>query len=831
MKFVYSYSHDDENFREDMEKHLVLLRNNGLIDEWHDRKMLAGSNILDETFSQLQSADIIALLLSPSFLASPSCQDELSEALRLERVRGTKVVPIIVRPCAWLDMPEISQLAALPFDSLPVTKWSSQDEAFLNVYEGIKSVVEDMRFSLKTEFESKLTDIEFISQNKENIRIDDIFVFPNIVRTTDRKSITVKSFDNLWDAGDHLILQGDDRSGKTTICKKLFLNCISENVPAIMISGRDITSRSRHEDLIGRKFKEQFHGQYEKWKMQTNKTLIVDDFNNSSRIQFLDFAKGYFFRIFVVISQDNYIAYFRDEEKLANYELLSLRSLGHSQQEYLIRRWKSLNNSGPESESIAHGDIDQIEDRLNSIIHNNKIVPRYPFYILSILQTYEGFMPQGIQITAYGHCYHALIVAQLLKYGIENEDIDSAFNLLTMFAFRLFDDKEKNLRFDVDKFLSIYRERFVIKDGVINRLMNNILIEEEGRYRFYYLFAYYFFLGRFFASNYIQHEDIVEQLAEKSYLRDNRYILIFMIHHTYQDDLINVILSHTKTAMERLPVAELSAGELKPLVSALGEIPQKIVSRRSVEVERKAERDQRDRVEDAELDKYDDEQNEHEDLNSVYRSLKNMEILGQILRNKYGSFPKEKLREIVKTIADAGLRLVRFVTDEDSISSWEDYLSERAEELEPKKNTDRMKNLLGRQVRTLCFFIMTALILKVVASIRKPELAEVVKEVCQETDTPAYDLIGFFFVLETASEIQERDVDSMEALITKFDRSRNDIARRLLSITTQDYLNKHSLQYWLRQKIYKQLSIDYRPNPTNMMVGKERGRRRRPRRS
>ena len=857
-KLFFSYSHTDKELRDQLEVHLTALKHQGQIETWHDRRIPPGDNFEDVISEELEDAKIILLSISPDFIASDYCYGvETTRALERHEANEARVIPVILRPCDWKNLP-FGKLVALPADSKPITRWPDRDEAFLDVVEGIKKAltevgpvksgrpvelrktipqairsaiaqssphlsVEDVKFSLRTEFKNKLTEIEFVSQNKENIRIDDIFVFPNIVHGIDIKSIKVKNVKNLWDTANFLILQGEDRSGKTTICNKLFLDCSSTNTPVIMISGQDITSRSRHEQLIERKFKEQFHGQYEEWKSQENKTLIIDDFDDRSRLQFLDFAKIYFSRIFIAVSQDKYIAYFHDEKRLANYELLSICHLSHAQQEVLIRRWRSLNNYG--SGRIAHGDIDRLEDRLNSIIHKNKIVPRYPFYVLSILQTYEGPMPQSIQITAYGHCYHALIVAQLSRCGIEGEDIDSALNFLTMLAFEVFNYEKNDKHKDIEHIVEDYRKDFVIKEGVLRRIIDNMITIKDIRYKFCYSFAYYFFLGRFFALNYNQYKEAIERLAEDSYLRDNKYILIFTIHHTYQDDLINTILSHTSSTMENVPVAKLSAEELAPLVSALDEIPKKIISRRSQAAERTAERERRDVVEQAGLDEH-DKPSEYEELNSAYRSLKNMEILGQILRNKYGSFPKEKLREIVKTVADAGLRLVRFVTDEDSIEDWEDYLSERINETKPEKNMDRIKSQLERRVRALCFFVMSVLIRNIVVSIRKPELEEVVKEVCQEVDTPAYDLIGFFFVLETAIELRKKDVESMEALVKKLDRNRNNMAERLLSITTQDYLNKHSLNYSLRQRIYKQLRIDYRPNPTKAELGRGRIRNR-----
>lgn len=337
------------------------------------------------------------------------------------------------------------------------------------------------------------------------------------------------------------------------------------------------------------------------------------------------------------------------------------------------------------------------------------------------------------------------------------------------------------------------------------------MVEPSGKYQFSYSFVYYFFLGNFFARNYEEHKVTLEQIAEKSYLRDNRYILIFTIHHTHDDDLIETILLHTMIAMGHLPVAKLTVDETKPLLSALTEIPRKIISKRSVEEERKSEREIREKADFTESIIHEEEY-EDEDTDSLYKSLKNMEILGQILKNKYGSFSREKLQEIVTTIADAGLRIVTLFIDNKSMRELEDYLVKRFKEINSSKDVMKTENRLRSLIRAYCFFLVAVIIGKIVTSIRKPELAEVVTEACSKKNTPAYDLIDFFFALGTAKTLRKKDVDKMSKLFRMFDKDRNEVAKRLLSIVTQNYLNKHNVQHELRQRTYKELGVEYRPN-------------------
>jgi hypothetical protein len=62
-------------------------------------------------------------------------------AMERHERREATIVPIIVRPCEWHDMP-FAKVQALPRNAKPVTTYTNQDEAWLEVVQGIKRVVE-----------------------------------------------------------------------------------------------------------------------------------------------------------------------------------------------------------------------------------------------------------------------------------------------------------------------------------------------------------------------------------------------------------------------------------------------------------------------------------------------------------------------------------------------------------------------------------------------------------------------------------------------------------------------------------------------------------------
>jgi len=141
----FSYSHQDEQLRDKLEIHLSALKRQGLIDTWHDRRILAGDELDGAIAQNLEAADIILLLVSADFLASAYCYDvEMQRAIERHHAGEARVIPVILRPCDWRDAP-FGGLMAAPKDGRPVTSWPDLDEAFLDVVQAIKAAIGPQR--------------------------------------------------------------------------------------------------------------------------------------------------------------------------------------------------------------------------------------------------------------------------------------------------------------------------------------------------------------------------------------------------------------------------------------------------------------------------------------------------------------------------------------------------------------------------------------------------------------------------------------------------------------------------------------------------------------
>ncbi len=150
IEVFYSYAHQDEALRNQLDQHLAALRQQGLISGWHDRQISVGTDWASEIDTHLRAARVILLLVSSAFISSPYCYGvEMKEALRRHEQGDALVIPIILRPVDWKGTP-FEHLQVLPKNAKPVTLWSSRDAAFLDIAQSIRNVVENLRAPSET---------------------------------------------------------------------------------------------------------------------------------------------------------------------------------------------------------------------------------------------------------------------------------------------------------------------------------------------------------------------------------------------------------------------------------------------------------------------------------------------------------------------------------------------------------------------------------------------------------------------------------------------------------------------------------------------------------
>ena len=830
LNFFYSYCHADSEQRAALEKHLSMLVRNKVISPWHDADIVAGSDWKRNIVKNLEEADIVVFLVTTSWLGSEACIEEWELAKKFSEKQPNKVlIPVIATDCAWLDFDDMKSKLVLPYDGNPVSKWDDADTAWLNVYNGIKKAAEEQKkkFRLLPSYVDELQAVEFCSTNSKEIILEDIFVFPNLLtysEKTDGIEIEIDGIDDLIKEKRQFII-GDSQSGKTKLSAWLCLELNKQNKSCLYFDLNQLSnSKDKYKELKNA-FLKQLTGDFDTWLAQEEKYIIFDNLSKENKcIDFIEYIEEFFTNILLFVNKDIYKSYFIDDDRFVEFLEVSIKPFCHSKQEELIKKWLQAKST---SDNIEHALIDSLESNINSIIIDNKILPRYPFFILSILQTYESFMPENLRITAYGHCYQALIVARLIKSGISQEDsaLESAFTFCSSLAFEIHcrGQNQEISELDFHRFYESYSDEYIIKKSVYNRLFSEygILENRNGKVKFCISYAFYYFLGKYLTENYDDNKDKISSMVESSYAKHNSLILIFTIHHANDIRIIDEILTHTVCVIDDKKPAELSRSETCIFNCLLKDIiPEKIGEgdKADVEKERKKERkirtEHENGVENGDEEDLEKLASKSEILNQIFQCNKNIEILSQILKNKTGSLKKKKLAEIVEIICDAGLRMASVVLDDHAeIELIVKFVHERYKDSDSydKSKSDsfhlvNIRNMVNFRVMVW----VIGCVEKAVCAINKPELKEIVRDLVKSKKTPAYDLIQYFYLLDTSEKFEEKLKKELELILNEYPSDKDVFLNRLISLRTLHYERTHRIKENYRQSIFTSLEVEYR---------------------
>lgn len=588
------------------------------------------------------------------------------------------------------------------------------------------------------------------------------------------------------------------KTGKTALARSLCTSLIEASQPVLFVDFSEIGNNPNLHRLRS-VFEEEFHGDFTLWLQQPFKTLIVDNMKGTpGQMSFIAQLKGYFDRLYLFTSLEIFTSFLQAEARFSEFNVLQIHPLTHAKQEELIRARLSVNST---ETGLDDGFVNQVENRVNSIIITSRIVPRYPFYILSIMQTFEGYMPGDISITSYGHCYYVLILDSLINSGVSNKDneLNTCFNFAQHLAFHIHNTSVLSdpQRFDFEAFASIYEEKFHIDRSTISKMqMEGIgILGHEGLFRSKY--TYYYFLTQYLSTNDNEKcSHVIQDMCENSYQAQNYMTLLFIIHHTNDTDMIDDILLRTMLSLGEVDIATLNSAETHAYRTLLSAIPDNVLSRQSVEVVRQEERNLRDYIEEMENEDDEVDFNDIEPVNDIFRILKNNKILGQVLRTKYGALERKRVQEIIEVISDSGLRLINLLLqDESSITEYAEFLHERW----PEMNVNELENLL----RKIHFFWIVINLNEICHAINVPEIKSSINAVVNRRSTPAYDLIGYFCELDRSLVFGEQQ----RTLLRRLLRRHGAFVGRLLSIRTQQHMNSNRILPQMRQSLRAILGI------------------------
>jgi nucleoside-triphosphatase THEP1 len=849
LKLCISYSHLDEKHIEEFIKHIAPLTTKGLIDHWYDRKIIAGQYLQENIDNNLENADILCLFISANFLSSPACIEEKKNALVLKKKKGIAIVPIILSVCGWLDDKDISQLLALPTDGKPISDFPDFNNAWHNVYNGLKDVIEKenkiKQLNITKQFSSFLQDTELLAKahsQKDKVLLEDIFVYPELEKYDDLGEYEKKNSSEkfIYDFSDYpkILIAGENQSGKTTLCKKIFIELREKNYVPVYISNKDNQDPGKIENKISKAYKEQYETIPIEEIDKKRIVPIIDDFHfvKKKGKHIVDLTP---YNHQIVVVDDIFSLNFKDENILKSFTRFKIMEFIPSLRNQLIEKWTYLTekkNNVNHNENKTYENIDNTTEFVNTALGNifcTGIMPSYPFFILSVISLYETIeKPLDQEITSQGYCYQALIYMYLKKQGVKTDEVDTYINFLTKLAFFFYTAKKDELSInEFDSFMKSYSDKYnltIEQETLLNNLQQTqiIALDSFNNYSFCRPYLYYFFVAKHLADHVYDNKSIIDFIIGNLHKDENAYIAIFISHHSKNEAVLDEFILNAFCFFDKYEPATLSKEELKFFDEQVDIIVKAVLPPINVtpEKERVKRLEAQDKVEQINGDKrrnvLKEEKSDDDFAMELRRSVKTVEVMGCIVKNRHGSLEKLRLEVIFEEAMKVHLRILtsffKLIKDEKAQQDIIKFISDRLkmviEDKEKKDrenkrhskplNREKLENLSKIIFWNTNFFVVYGAINKIIHSLGSNKLTEVIEKVCNKENTPASFLIRHGMLMWYNKNLQ---IDNIIKKIDEDDFS--ETTKKVMKFMIVNHCSMHSIDFKEKQKIEHKFGV------------------------
>lgn len=690
----------------------------------------------------------------------------------------------------------------------------------------------------------------FRHPRKPILSLDDIYVFPELLdlddyRDVDRLEKIVHSEALLSGESTYAVVAGADKAGKSSFIRQAYLRLHEKGLTPVRIEGSSI--KKPDIDRIGRLIENEYQQQYREYDVDawsqapiTEKALVVDDFdashmNAESRLSILKQWRERFGT--VILTSDDSLVYQPsiNEEGLEGYRRFEILEFGHRQRDRLISKWISIGQDSMISEAELVALKDSRARTINGLI-GTSFIPARPVFLLTLLQSLEGGAESAIKGASFGDYYEYLIRHSLLQAQVDPSDFDAVLNYLTELAYyAIHGEKIQLLATELQEFDANYASRYALSldfSRLRAKLVQAEVFEEWGdAVQFKYRYVKLFFAARYLARNYHRDQEsaaVVAGLARHLYVAQCADLFLFITHHSDDEEIIRLVVSESKRIFpERKPLRlDDDVDEINSLVT---DLPQLALSSASTKANREERLTTQDRIDQKNKKRKDEELIDDFSLSSLAKTsdtpeldfasegnlaMRTLAILGQVLRNNYGSLKAEQKTEIaMEAYALLGRLLGTFL---DAFSVGRDELIEHLSDLFEKHGvSDQVE---ARSTASKAIFGVLSLIIFVIVKraselLGSEKLRITHRKVAAETGSTMTRLLGLALELDFPSGLQAgkgyrmpmAEIDSLSC-----DLDRNPCGYMVLKRIVVDHFYMFPVDYREVQKVCEALKIPIR---------------------
>lgn len=648
------------------------------------------------------------------------------------------------------------------------------------------------------------------------IHLSDIYVPCDIqpidYAEKDEKITTTKIFNSnlIFEQKNLYLISGEEQQGKTTLLKQGYKELLKVGVLPVYFDAREI----KNSDLatcFDSVLKQQYNNYtFDKCKTCNKTAVLIDDLdqiglNNKFRGLFLSSLSSQF--DYIIATCNTSFSFITAEiPELNDYKQFELRGFGHQKRSEIVEKWVSLGIEESISEEVLFEECDDFNSRLDAIIRKN-IVPPKPIYVLILLQMFEAYTQQNLELTSYGHCYQQLVYQAFDSSGIPKNEVDRYLNVLTELAWAIHLNQGGLNSSELNTFFDNYKEVYLGVDEsiVIGRLRSNsILTIKNGRTDFKYPYLFYFFAAKKIAESYSTDTDVCEKtkvILNNLHREDFANILVFVTHHTKDKWVLESIQSALSCLFDDQKPAVLSTAQLTFLSTFIAQIPDLIMEQRVVREERKKHHELLDNIErDVNaLEAFE----ENDILAKINKTFKGMEIAGQIVRNRHATLTREALLNLTVNGADTGLRFLNYFICLSDIAKHEVVkLVELTLSENPNFTNDQIKKEATKFFLQMTYGVINGVIRKIASSVGSKEASEIYDAIGGNNPTPAEVLLKQAIQLQFKRKM---DIDTISYTVSKLQG--NPVCIRILKEMIIQHVYMFPVDYKDKQRIDSMLEL------------------------
>lgn len=674
------------------------------------------------------------------------------------------------------------------------------------------------------------------NHEKEKLKLSEIFIYPDMESMNDRinkNDIDGKymSAERLLSDADHtlFILEGGSQCGKTSLCNTYYMTLTAAHKYPLMLAGKHITNTNLKR-ILRNAYDEQYlpeFADYDKYEQydKADKVLIIDNFDKCKqgrdvKEKMIENLLLQFGKVIITVREDKFIVeslnYFSKEATA----LYHIKSFGYQKRAKLIEKfYERYTNQSVSPQEM----LDKTNEALRTVQQflGKEYIPPYPIYILSLLLSSTRMMGQNYTQTAYGHCYDAIITCALLTQ-VSNDDVSQYRNFLKHFAFFKFDKKMESLSEEEFRdFYDDYRERFIITsyDTLKTILVNSGLLvcEDDCYFKFGYKYVYYFTVAEYISGIVNQREGklIIRELCNAIESEEVANILIFLTYHIDDVSFIDETIFTLMASIEDIDPITLQKDD--SFYSSIEKLCNEL-KKEAVDVYKKSDpktvRDELLRKQDSaerEREHLEEEKRQNERFNKIEKSLRAIEVVGQIIKNRRNSLEKSKLKEMLVELYNAGFRMVNYLgvtLSDDKKALMEDIIKDEGMAGDIQKIRNHIDYFFEMTTFRFCLFVFG----KIINSVGVKDLRWLYNDASAQIDTPAAEIVTF----SIESVYSKLVVEDLKKLVDKY--KDNSAAMTIIRARVRSYLYNNYVEVSDRNRIAAALRL----NPKDSQIASNR---------